>query len=551
MDIRRLRVENPDYLFHPFFSAMLAQEKDVRRNFLTTVKMAINEMRAKEITIPKWSVIMINPGWEMHSTNELYLLDQLNDNENFMICQTKKIIDNPKQINATINEMMKNSVSGWFINKSHLQSLFNSTSIEVCDGGFIISTEILIRLERLGLMLAPLGNIIDRKMALGSWWYANNDLFNPFSFWLYNLANHASTAHFKGANLKLTSLDELNDAENNISGSTESDEFIEYSKSPDFFIRPKSDTKEPSVYPTIIELPEHFRKNVKQKELDFLIRPSNACSEKRSLVSLIKTSNNAYRNRKWVRHMFKTLLPEHDYYLYFLVGYEDEQKQVFQNGKPYWVVNKDAPKISKPLQQEVEEYGDMIVADFPDTYDNLPIKTLSGYQFLKDNCAQKYDIVTFTDDDTFLDLPNILKYSTTHLQSSEAAFRCLKGRPIDPTSAPYSGKYYIYPDIWPPSHIVPSYCNGQCCLLTRAAAEKIFSIALNTSRHEFRLEDFYFAGILRHKAGITNIKGIVTKTENEYKNGLCMHLGKPLTEETLTPLLEEYKEGTLRIGISA
>ena len=107
---------------------------------------------------------------------------------------------------------------------------------------------------------------------------------------------------------------------------------------------------EPSVYPTIIELPEHFRKNVKQKELDFLIRPSNACSEKRSLVSLIKTSNNAYRNRKWVRHMFKTLLPEHDYYLYFLVGYEDEQKQVFQNGKPYWVVNKDAPKISKPLQ---------------------------------------------------------------------------------------------------------------------------------------------------------------------------------------------------------
>ena len=106
MDIRRLRVENPDYLFHPFFSAMLAQEKDVRRNFLTTVKMAINEMRAKEITIPKWSVIMINPGWEMHSTNELYLLDQLNDNENFMICQTKKIINNPKQINATINEMM-------------------------------------------------------------------------------------------------------------------------------------------------------------------------------------------------------------------------------------------------------------------------------------------------------------------------------------------------------------------------------------------------------------------------------------------------------------
>jgi len=47
------------------------------------------------------------------------------------------------------------------------------------------------------------------------------------------------------------------------------------------------------------------------------------------------------------------------------------------------------------------------------------------------------------------------------------------------------------------------------------------------------------------------VLGIVTKKENGDRNGLCMHLRKPLTEETLTPLLEEYKEGTLRIGISA
>lgn len=240
MDIRRLRVENPDFYFYPFFSAMLAKNKKVQRNFLTTLKMAINELRAKKIPIPKWSVIMLNPSWGMHSTNQLHLLDQLNDNENYMICQTKKIIDNPGQINATISEMINNAVSGWYIKTNYLQSLLNSTSIELCEGGFIISTEILIRLERLGLMLAPLGNIMDRKLALGSWWYANNGLFNPVSFWLYNLANHASTAHFKGIKLKLTSLDELA-AENDISDST--DEYIEYSKNPDLFIRPKPDTR--------------------------------------------------------------------------------------------------------------------------------------------------------------------------------------------------------------------------------------------------------------------------------------------------------------------
>ena len=240
MDIRRLRVENPDFYFYPFFSAMLAEDKEVRKNFLTTVKMAINELRAKKMPIPKWSVIMPNPSWELHSTNQLHLLDQLNDNENYMVCQTKKIIDNPGQINATISEMMSNAVSGWYIKTNYLQSLLNSTSIELCDGGFIISTEILIRLESLGLMLAPLGTIMDRKLALGNWWYANNNLFNPVSFWLYNLANHASTAHFKGIKLKLTSLDELA-AENEISDPT--DEYIECSKNPDLFIRPKSNTR--------------------------------------------------------------------------------------------------------------------------------------------------------------------------------------------------------------------------------------------------------------------------------------------------------------------
>ena len=106
MDIRRLRLENPDYDFYPFFSAMLAQDKEVRRNFLTTVKMAINELRAKEVPIPKWSVIMLNPSWELHSTKQLHLLNQLNDKENYIICQTKTTIDNQSQINATISEML-------------------------------------------------------------------------------------------------------------------------------------------------------------------------------------------------------------------------------------------------------------------------------------------------------------------------------------------------------------------------------------------------------------------------------------------------------------
>ena len=65
--------------------------------------------------------------------------------------------------------------------------------------------------------------------------------------------------------------------------------------------------------------------------------------------------------------------------------------------------------------------------------------------------------------------------------------------------APHTGKYYLWNNLYPELYTPPSYCNGQCAMLTASAAEKIYEAAQNTDRHEFRLEDFYFVGILRTK----------------------------------------------------
>ena len=41
--------------------------------------------------------------------------------------------------------------------------------------------------------------------------------------------------------------------------------------------------------------------------------------------------------------------------------------------------------------------------------------------------------------------------------------------------------------------------------MTISAAKKIYEVAKNTERRDFRIEDMLFTGIFRHKAGIEDI----------------------------------------------
>ena len=73
----------------------------------------------------------------------------------------------------------------------------------------------------------------------------------------------------------------------------------------------------------------------------------------------------------------------------------------------------------------------------------------------------------------------------------------MKGKRIQLESAPYNGKYWLWHDLWPKGYLPPSYCNGQCAAVTPSAAAKIYHEAKQTKRNDFRLEDFYYVGILR------------------------------------------------------
>ena len=61
---------------------------------------------------------------------------------------------------------------------------------------------------------------------------------------------------------------------------------------------------------------------------------------------------------------------------------------------------------------------------------------------------------------------------------------------------------------WPNVYKLPSYCNGQCMATTKKIADSIYKTASITDRHEFRIEDIYYTGIMRKKAGLPGPKSI-------------------------------------------
>ena len=85
--------------------------------------------------------------------------------------------------------------------------------------------------------------------------------------------------------------------------------------------------------------------------------PKRKC-ENFKLVTFVKTGRNNLEMRKLVREM--TLF----------------------DIQPYFIIGTGPGSV----EDEQTENGDLIVGNFPDIYENLPLKTMLGYQFANDEC---------------------------------------------------------------------------------------------------------------------------------------------------------------------
>ena len=170
------------------------------------------------------------------------------------------------------------------------------------------------------------------------------------------------------------------------------------------------------------------------------------------------------------------------------------------------------------MNQEADDYNDILIGGFIDTYDNLPIKTYLGYQYFAEFCSTKKYVI-FQDSDAFTLLDEIMvDFRLDEEKQKEnvpwkrpklagAALYCIKGHKLPYTlkefpffAAHYTSKWFYWLDEIDPSYEIPQYCNGNCNAMTGKAALKIWEQAQKTDRKGFRIEDLYFTGYMRQKA---------------------------------------------------
>lgn len=162
--------------------------------------------------------------------------------------------------------------------------------------------------------------------------------------------------------------------------------------------------------------------------------------------------------------------------------------------------------ISKAINEEIEEHGDIVLGEFVDSYDNLPHKTMTGYTYFAKQCHRpdKKQYVMFIDDDVLMDVQTLDGYFKSENASDFACFGFL-GEHARPNRW---GKYNVTIEQWAGGHFFPKFCSGKCAENSRIdsnpgpcagmsseMAEKIFDAASTTDAKGFKLEDVLFTGI--------------------------------------------------------
>jgi len=142
------------------------------------------------------------------------------------------------------------------------------------------------------------------------------------------------------------------------------------------------------------------------------------------------------------------------------------------------------------------EHGDLLVADFRDSYRNLTLKVLRGLRWVRDNCAQVKFILK-ADDDTFVNLPLLVTFLLERGRENS-----VYGFPYFSAIVKRKGRWAVPQTTYPFSKY-PVYMSGTGYVLSKDAAEKI--VEASSSIPLIPIEDAFITGILAQVAGISRL----------------------------------------------
>ncbi|XP_045163387.1 beta-1,3-galactosyltransferase 1-like [Mercenaria mercenaria] len=254
-----------------------------------------------------------------------------------------------------------------------------------------------------------------------------------------------------------------------------------------------------------------------QHNYDYLINNRNICKTSQpdqdiDLFMMIFTEHSNFEKRQAIRQTWLTIAK----------GNTANVRYVFLLGK----VNDDL--LTKNIAQENILYRDILKEDFIDTYKNQTLKTIMGFKWIANYCrTAKY--VMKSDDDTFINVPNILNYiknSGKGLQT-QLVGSCRNDGPIRELDS----KWYASEQDYKQS-LYPWHCSGTGYFTSFKMIEKIYKISQYVPF--FWIEDIYVSLCFRKIGGtVKNVKGFYRSRQMLYS---CLYKGDKLfTSHKVTP----------------
>ena len=171
------------------------------------------------------------------------------------------------------------------------------------------------------------------------------------------------------------------------------------------------------------------------------------CGETISLLSMVKTARNHWIERQLIRKFYE-LTEKSGATLRFILGLGKADED---------------PVVSRNITEEIQKFNDIVIGNFTDEYDNLPLKTLTGHEYVNEKCQQNDNrYVIFHDDDT-LPIFDKLKLFLGQNKTDVACF-AHKGEFSRPLRW---NKYNVTFEQWEAGHYYPEFCGGPCAGFTQ------------------------------------------------------------------------------------
>ncbi|EDV56407.1 beta-1,3-galactosyltransferase 1 [Drosophila erecta] len=178
---------------------------------------------------------------------------------------------------------------------------------------------------------------------------------------------------------------------------------------------------------------------------------------------------------------------------------------------------------NEAVASEAEKYNDIIQENFMDTYNNLTIKAVMALKHISQSCVNTTAFYFKCDDDTFVNVPNILHFllgGTIPVNAATARFHF--GNTYDVTSlrkrltarremmyglaycnvSPIKNKLnkWYMPSYMFRGGVYPKYLCGSGYLLSIDVVPRLYKASLGT--RIVHLEDLFVTGLCAEKAGI-------------------------------------------------